>query len=366
MTKKSKIINSTIIIMSVVLLLGYVLFVDGLENIIGVLLSANPLWLLVGVGCMLVYWACEGTILNRAVAFFHTKMRAGQSAKTCMIGQFFNCITPSSSGGQPMQAYYMYRIGISVGSSTSALLIRFITYQISLTLFSAVVLIFKYREFATQIQGFQYLILFGFTINTVITVMLLLIGFYKKLALIIMHGIVKILVKLHVIKQVEKQLAVVDCEVEKFHQGFLAIRNHKMDLLKMFGFTFLQLLAFFSVPLMIAVSFGIPLTLQLAFDMVAGAACVQMSSSFIPLPGAAGGAELSFCILFGIVFPAGQISIAVLLWRILTFYLPILVGLVFSRDIFGAKQIKTSKEESEENGPSEDTKQESIDVPELL
>lgn len=347
MSRKSKIINGTIIILSVILMMGYVLLVDGLDNILTVLSSANPIWIFFGIGCMLLYWFCEGTVLNRAVGFFGPKMTARQSAKTCMIGQFFNCITPSSSGGQPMQAYYMYRIGISVGSSSSALMIRFITYQIALTIFSTMVLILKYQEFAANIQGFQYLILFGFTINAIVTVMLLLIGFYQKIALVMMHSLMRFLAFIRIVKHLDRQLAVVDREVEKFHQGFLAIKTHKAILVQMFGFTFLQLLAFFSVPVMIAASFGVSLTPNLIFTMIAGAACVQMSSAFIPLPGATGGAELSFYMLFGTVFPSHQINIAILLWRLLTFYLPILVGLVFSRDVFGSKKMPSLPEDSD-------------------
>ena len=62
-----------------------------------------------------------------------------------------------------------------------------------------------------------------------------------------------------------------------------------------------------------------------------------MSSTFIPSPGAAGGAELSYYVIYGSVFETGQLSAAVLLWRIYTFYMPIVVGLFFSKDLFGKK-----------------------------
>lgn len=344
MSAKSKIINFTIIILSIVVLLAYILFVDGIENIMQVFLTINPLWLLAGAGCMVMYWTIEGSVLNCSVGFFRKKMTMRQSAKTCMIGQFFNCITPSSTGGQAMQAYYMYRIDISVGFATSALLIRFIVYQVTLTIYSSVVLSFKYQEFAAQVAGFQYLILFGYCVNTTIAIMLLLIGFKKNIVYKIMHFIVRALAKLHIVKNLDKQLARVDKEVDMFHAGFSTIKSHKKKLLVLFFMTALQLTFFFLVPAMVACSFGIDMSLSSILTMIAGASCVQMGSSFVPLPGAAGGAELSFYMLFGSYFASNQINSAILLWRILTFYMPILVGMFFSRDVFGKKEISEATE----------------------
>lgn len=342
MSKKSKIINSIIVVASVIILVCYVLFTDGLENILNVFSSCNPIWLLGGACLMVIYWYLEGHILNMGVGFYGKKLTAKQCAKNTMIGQFFNSITPSATGGQPMQAYYMTKCGISVGFATSSLLIRFIAYQISLTIFSALILIFKYHEFSLQIPQFSILIFFGFTINTLVAAMLLLIGFNKKMATSIMHFFVKALAKIRIIKDKEQKLEKVDSEVEKFHKGFESIFTHKREIAFMFLFSFLQLIAFFSVNVTIAGAFGVPLSINQIFILIASVACVQMSSAFIPLPGAAGGAELSYFILCGNIFGPGTINAAMLMWRLFTFYFPIIVGLFFARDIFGKKETNKS------------------------
>lgn len=342
---KSKIINTAIILLSIVVLLGYMFFVDGVDNIASVFLKANLWWLAAGACCMVLYWVCEAFILHASVSCFDTHMRYRDTFKTTMIGQFFNCVTPSSTGGQPMQAYYMNRIGVGVGYATSALLIRFIVYQIGLTLFSIVVLLFKYQEFAAEISGFKYLIIFGFTVNTVVAIMLLIVGFTKTFAKKVIRGLTKLLAKLHLVKRLEKRLEQVDKEVDSFHEGFQIIKKHKMRIFVMLILTLFQLFFFFLVPVMIYCSFGLPLSSL--FTMIAAGSCVQMASCFIPLPGAAGGAELSFFMLFKLFFPSDQLSTAILLWRLFTFYLPILVGMVFSRDLFGKKIIREPQENLE-------------------
>lgn len=348
MSKRAKIFNAAIIVLSILILLGYLFFVDGPSNIARIFSSIYLPWLLAGAACMIGYWTAEGIILNCAVGFFTNRMNKKNAAKTCMIGQFFNCITPSATGGQPVQAYYMYRTGISLGFATSALLIRFLIYQLVLTLYSSVVLIFQYGYFAGHVQGFKYIILFGYTINTVIAVMLLLIGFKKNVARKISHGFVKLLAKLHIVKKLEEKLKDVDREVDMFHEGFATVKTHGKQIVLLSLLTVLQLTFFFAVPVCIAFSFHIKLTFLSALQVIAGAACVQISSSFVPLPGAAGGAEISFFLVFGMVFAQEQLGSAILLWRLFTFYMPIIVGLFFSRDLFGTKiQLNPSQAQSE-------------------
>ena len=92
--------------------------------------------------------------------------------------------------------------------------------------------------------------------------------------------------------------------------------------------TAVQLTAFFLVPLCIFYAFGMGRADVLL--MVCAGAFVLNFTSFIPLPGAAAGAEIGFHTVFGLFFPASVLSLAILLWRLFTFYLPILVGGVFT------------------------------------
>lgn len=337
MNKKSGIINGVIIVLSVIVLMGYIVFVDGLDNILNAFSNCKLEWLFVGVLAMIGYWYLEGHILNKGLGIFDRKLKAKYSIKNCMIGQFFNSITPSATGGQPIQAYYLNRCGVEYGFATSALLLRFISFQFSLTFICIIVMIFKFNEYAAQIQGFTALMLIGFTINTCVAIVLILIGFNKKIALIIMRFFVKVLGKLRILKNVDQKLEFVNDEVELFSKGFSTAIENKKVIIEMLFLSTLQITIFYCVNVIIALSFGINIDAHSMFHIIAGAACVQMSSTFIPLPGAAGGAELSYYVIYGSVFEAGQLSAAVLLWRIYTFYMPIVVGLFFSKDLFGKK-----------------------------
>jgi uncharacterized membrane protein YbhN (UPF0104 family) len=52
--------------------------------------------------------------------------------------------------------------------------------------------------------------------------------------------------------------------------------------------------------------------------------------SFVPTPGAAGGAEVAFTAVYATLVPTGFIGVATAAWRLFTFYVPVgLAALLF-------------------------------------
>lgn len=151
---KNKKINYIIIGICLVIMLVTLFLTDSPENLWNALCTANPLWLLCGLGCMLAYWLLETRALFLVIDGLRKvsqsngrRLKPTECLRVSMVGQLFNCITPFASGGQPMQAYMLSKYGQSVGTASSALLARFIVYQFVLTVYSVVVLVFKFTFF---------------------------------------------------------------------------------------------------------------------------------------------------------------------------------------------------------------------------
>ena len=90
----------------------------------------------------------------------------------------------------------------------------------------------------------------------------------------------------------------------------------------------LQLTAFFLIPYFLFRAFHV--TALTPGLVVCAQAFVTMISSFVPLPGASGGAEYSFYTFFSPFCPdRGVVNLIMLLWRMITLYLPIGVGLCY-------------------------------------
>lgn len=287
---------------------------------------------------MFSYWFLEFYILNRSLNIFNSKLSFSNGIKNCMLGQFFNNITPSATGGQPFQVFYMSKFcKINSFNAVGALLIKFLSFQIALTLFCSVVIFFKLNYFINKIQGFIVLMLIGFLLNTVIAIILILVGVNKKFTSFLIDFFVLLLRKLKIFKKSEEKLKDFKNELGIFNETVLKAFKNRKEFLFMIFFSLLQILLFYTINIVIVFVFKMKLTLILMLNIICGAACVQMSSTFIPLPGAVGGAEFLFCVIYDGIFNAKYMTCALLLWRIYTFYLPIIIGLIFSRGLFKNK-----------------------------
>lgn len=327
--KKSNKLNLIICGIAFVVMVVYLVFVDGIDNIVSALKDINPLYIGIGVLFMLGYWLCEAGTVHVMLKSMYPKMRFWHTWLVTIIGQYFNCITPSASGGQPMQAYYLVKFGIPLGSAMTALLSRFIVYQFTLTIYSIFTLIVGFSEFGTDLsaKGLMPFVFIGFVINTAVIVVLISIAVWKKGSLKAANWLISLLVKMRIVKNPLKWRIYISREVNKFHTNFNFLKKNVGIIIKSLFFNIIQLTLYLSISYVLYLGFGMSEVSLL--QIISYQAYVLMISSFIPLPGAMGGAELGYAGFFGDIF-GNYIGVSTMLWRIFTFYLPILVGMGFT------------------------------------
>lgn len=320
--------NYIFIALSVVLMVVYVIFFTDLSDFGTVVTSIAPIWLLAGVACMVVYWAVEAFVLH----LYINKLCPGQpwklSAHVSMIGQFFNCVTPLASGGQPVQAYYMVKSGLPVGKSTSALISKFMTYQVTLILYSGVLFFAKFSFFKEKVDSFIYLALVGFAVNFLVMLFLIGISVFQAPSKKLIHWTLFLLEKMRIVKHRETLICKVDAQIADYSTAFKETCRDKKNLLITAGLSAIQLTAYFLVSVCVYLGFGLP-NPQIV-NMLAAQSFVLMVSSFVPLPGASGAAEGTFVVFFQIFFNNAVIGVALIVWRFITFYLTLIVGFLFT------------------------------------
>lgn len=126
----SKIFNALFILAVFIGLIIIMINVDGIDNITYILRNAKYRYILAGLGCLVVEWIFEAIVMHMSLKKMYPKMKYGLSLKTNIIGKLFNNITPFSSGGQPFQAYVLSKYGLRASDTFSALMMKFIVYQI--------------------------------------------------------------------------------------------------------------------------------------------------------------------------------------------------------------------------------------------
>lgn len=221
--------------------------------------------------------------------------------------------------------------GLALGKASSALMMKFIIYQFVLTVYSGVTLIWKFSEFSAQVSGLSWLVLVGFGVNLAVILGLLAVCFASPKAKALGNWLIGKLARMGLVKDEAAARAFWEKELDSFYQSFRSMGKSRGLVVQMALLSAVQLTCFFLVPYGIFRSFGAAFGLGKgsAFSMLAAEAFVLNVSSFVPLPGASGGAELSFHAMFAMFFPSACLGISVLLWRLFTFYLPILAGLGF-------------------------------------
>lgn len=318
--------NLILVGFSLILLIVFVIFVDGAGSITKVLVSINPIWLILCVALIFAYWLLESVSLFVIYRKLNPQLKFGECITVTIIGQYFNCITPFASGGQPAQAYFMVKYGGKLSHIMTALLTKFIVYQSALTIFSLIVLIFNLNMMLTQMDFFVIPVIIGFVVNSFVIVMLCLVAVFKKATLKFANWVINLLAKIKIEKKPTEKKEYISNEIEVFYENFKFIKKNKGTLAVSFLVTMVQLLVFFIITYVIYLSFG--LSEASPFKIISLQSLVLMVSSFVPLPGAMGAAEGSYYFLFKSFFDENQISVAIMFWRIVTFYFPILAGLI--------------------------------------
>ncbi len=325
--KKGVKINLIICAAAFIIMLVYLFAVDKPENIIGALKTINPLFLIIAALFMGGYWLCESAVIHSLLKGIVPKVKFRYCWTNTVIGQYFNCITPFASGGQPMQAYYFTQFGIPLGAGLTALLSRFIVYQFVLTLYSAFTLAVGFGQFGNDLteKGLMPFVLIGFAVNLVVMVFLVGIAVWTKGTLKFTNAVITLLTKMRIIKDPISKRLYFTREIHKFHKNFMFLKNNVRIIIKSCFFTFLQFTLQLSISYILYLGFGLETSGYL--QIISYQAYVQMISAFIPSPGAMGAAELGFAGFFKNIF-GSLTGVTMMLWRIITFYLPIIVGMI--------------------------------------
>jgi uncharacterized protein (TIRG00374 family) len=320
---KKNLLNIIIILITAVALFVLVFSSSG-SKIYDVMANLKLNWMLFAVLGMIVYWLLEGVILQILCLIQLGNYRFYNSLRFSMMGQFFNAITPFSSGGQPIQAWCMIRNGIKPGHTLSILVIRSMIFQLCMLVYSIVIFIFQAKYFVTYIDRFLVFFIVGIVANTLMLFLYILFLFNKSAAENVVQAVFRFLKKIKLIKRPEKYVHKIEVELESFSEGVNACKGKLKDILKILFLQFLQFTAFYSIAFFIyrAIENG-----KGQFFYVSGTnAILYMVTFLVPSPGASGGAEGMGYLFFRHFFSEGHIAPFILIMRTITFYFNIIFG----------------------------------------
>lgn len=320
-----KLFNLVSLLLTGVILLGVVVGNRGVGGLLARWRSLDARWTAAAAVCMLVYWLLESVSLHMLTGCVYRGVPFCASMRTAMVGQLYSALTPFSSGGQPVQLIYMQRDGLDTGGGASVLTVKSIVYQVGVMLVALVAVVSGYSLFKDQVPGFWWITALGFGINLMVTVGMLLLAISPHATRRVYRFIVKLLAMIRLVQNVDAAMAKAQAQFDIYHQSTQRYEKKRGVLACSILVTLAQLILLYLVPYAIyrAFGYGVP---GVMLRIVAAVAFVSMVSAFVPLPGGAGGAEGSFLLFFGLFFLPNDLLVALLLWRLVTYYSCMVVG----------------------------------------
>ncbi len=294
---------------------------DGAKNILFILKNADLRW--ASLGLILMF----SEIILDSAGLFVPMIKNGERAgfftvvKSAFIGRFFSYITPFNTGGQPAQAYFLSKKGARMSGTLSLLLIKCIIYQIALLSFSALLFILNRTFFLETFSGYVWLVALGLLINLPVTAAMIFIGKHASAASGILSFILRIL------KVPQEKIDRAEGSISHFEKQFAETGCSKSTLLKMYALALLQVLSGLSVTYAVCRAFG--LRGASFFGILTVQIFLSQLIAYVPTPGAGIGAEGAFFLFFSGIF-LSEVHMANLFWRILTFYIPFILGGILS------------------------------------
>ncbi|MDD6879350.1 MAG: lysylphosphatidylglycerol synthase transmembrane domain-containing protein [bacterium] len=323
-----KVKKHSLILILITLLILFLVLKNDFNGIVKLMFKISFFWFGVSALIMMVYWLLKTFSLLLIVKKYSNKIKFIDLFKQTLITQFFNGVTPFSTGGQPMEIYMLTKNGLSLPLATNVIMQNFIAYQIVLILYGifAIIINYKYNLFVS-ISIMKKFVFLGFLINTFVCVGLFILSFSKKISNCILNVASKIGFKLGLIKNKNKFIQKNSNILEEFHKSAKLFINNKGLFLKEIFLNIISLTLYYSIPFFLMISLFGKSNISILTTIVSSA-YILLIGSFVPIPGGTGGIEYGFIKFFGCFIVEPSLSALLLIWRFITYYLGIIIGAI--------------------------------------
>lgn len=298
------------------------------QTLMQVLKTVDISFIYMGVSALIFYILLEVTMLRLMLNHDSADKSTWISVfRITVIGQYFNMITPFSSGGQPMQLHAMVQEGIPIRKGTAVLVNKFLVFQIGVTLYSLLLILIQFVFFHTGLPSIGKLVYWGVLINCSGLIIILLSIYRPELLKAVSAVILHSMHRLRVIRRGLYWSNWMNHRIDDYTTHIRDMMGMKRLMASVAVLTILQLTAYFSIGWFVYLSLG--LTGSSFLTLITLQALLFVSVAFIPTPGSAGASEGGFYLLFSAVFTQNTLAGGVLLWRGISYYLNLgITGLI--------------------------------------
>ncbi len=244
------------------------------------------------------------------------------------VGFFFSAITPSATGGQPAQLYFMKKDRLSISISTLILMIVTITYKAVLVVIGLAVVIFRPKGIMGYLEpviGWCYL---GVALNVFCVTFMMILVFHPTLAKTILVGLVRIFGKITHFKREKKLILKIENAMERYRSVADYLRKNKRVIINVFLITFVQRVIWFFITYLVYLSFSLHGTDGVTVTTLQG--MISVSVDMLPLPGGMGISENLFLKIFRPICGKELVLPVMVVSRGISYYTQLIISAVMT------------------------------------
>ena len=322
---RSNILNALVIIGTVLIVLWFAVRNSDAKASLKAMLESDWRWLLAGLGVWFMSVCAEALVNQCFFIWQKVRIRYFSTLHITILGMFYSNVTPAATGGQPMQVFAFKNRGVPVGVSSSSLAVKFFCFQLALLSGGAVLWLTQQDAVNACVGDAKWLIFAGFGINGLSVAVVLLLAINRNIVRALIVFILRVGHRLRLIKDLERSSSRADAALNDFSASVDMLVHHPLQIL------WLLILSWIQIILLMSASYCVYRALHMKGHSPLLLMTLQwllfIAASFTPLPGASGVQEGGFYLFYESIFPRDLQFPALLLWRAVTYYMALLVGL---------------------------------------
>lgn len=240
------------------------------------------------------------------------------AVKTAFIGFYFNNVTPSATGGQPMEMYYLHRKKINLSESSVLFILLAIFYNIAVLSFGFISFLCRPQFLRENLSYMKYFLLFGYAVLGGMTLILLLMICKARWLRAPITALSSRLKKARNQKVWGRAGRFIDrfyAQYEHASEGFV---KHRKVALYLLPTNLVQVFAYYMVSYFACRALGAGS--RHFWDIFTLQSNLYIASASVPTPGMVGVMEAGFVTMFKNTLPPGAEVSAMLLSRMISLY----------------------------------------------
>ncbi len=262
--------------------------------------------------------------------------------ETAIIGHYYNYVTPLAVGGQPFEIYHLSKHGVHGGVASSLPIATYVLNQFAFVIIGiAFMLMYNFNTlgmskelYSTFPTALTVMAIIGLFLCFLMPFLIFIFCLMPRFGAMLVKFAINVGSKLRIIKDPKKTTYKTIKNIVHNTKCLKQIFTKPIPAILCFILSFTEHIASASIAYFALKSFGFNSgENNIVLEWIQIVQLVMMLTfaiSFIPTPGNAGAADLSFYELFNSSLVAGLAFPAMMLWRLMGFYSFIVIGFLFA------------------------------------